>query len=134
MPSIPSCFFNNLTGDDRGVFELNGVPIGNAGYESGMGYMTLTDHGANVPYEFNGNYTSGTVTDGFILGEPNLLQVVINNTGSGIQGSPQDIGPSDGTDFGVQGTLVYGQVPEPATAALALSGIPALLLRRRRAA
>lgn len=119
----PILTFSNLTADDRVVLELNGVQIGNAGYSSGLGSMTLTDHGANNPYQFSGNDTSGTIKDGFIFGAPNLLQAIVNNTGNGINGSPSNISASDGTDFGMQGAIAYATVPEPATGAIALIGL-----------
>ena len=85
--------YYDLTADDRGVLELNGIPIGNAGYQTGLGSMTFTDGGSNVPYLFNGQFTSGSVSAGFILGAPNLLEAIVNNTRTGITGTPQNISP-----------------------------------------
>jgi hypothetical protein len=76
--------YANLSTDDRAVLELNGIPIGTAGYSTGLGSMTFTDGGPNVAYEFAGQFTSGSVAAGFIPGAPNLLQAIINNTRAGI--------------------------------------------------
>lgn len=124
--------YSSLNSDDRTVLELNGVPIGTAGYSSGLGSMTFTDGGPNVAYRFAGDFTGGTITGGFITGAPNLLQGIINNTGSGINGSPHNISPTDGTDFGVQGTITYAVAPEPNSVPLLMAGLMGLLARGQR--
>jgi len=125
--------YSGLNADDRTVLELNGVPIGTAGYSSGLGSMTFTDGGPNFPYEFAGDFTSGTITAGFIPGAPNLLQGIVNNTSTGINGSPRNISLGDGTDFGVQGTITYALVPEPSSLSLLVAGLMTLIARCRRA-
>ena len=128
----PVLTYSNLSADDRVVLELNGVPIGNAGKPNGgLGFMTLTDGGLNIPYQFTGDLTSGSATAGFIPGEPNLLEAIVNNTDAGIDGAPRDISPSDGTGLRLHGTLSYSVVPEPASLSVFLVGLLTLSRRRR---
>jgi hypothetical protein len=128
----PVLTYSNLSADDRVVLELNGVPIGNAGKPNGgLGFMTLSDGGPNIPYQFSGDLTSGSAAAGFIPSAPNLLEAIINNTDAGINGAPRDISTSDGTGFRLHGTLTYSAVPEPASLSVFLAGLLAVLPRRR---
>ena len=128
----PVLTYSDLSADDRVVLELNGAAIGNAAKGApGLGFMTLTDGGTNAPYQFGGDLTSGTVTSGFIPGVTNTLEAIINNTDAGLNGSPRDISPSDGTGLRLHGTVTYS-VPEPTSLALVVGGMLALLARHRR--
>jgi hypothetical protein len=132
--------FSGLFADDRAVLELNGTMIGNTD-QNGMvtGQMTLTDGGPNNTFNFT-DVTSGSITSGFNLGGANTLTIIVNNTGNGASGPPQDISGQDYTAGFLQGSLSYNTtgstVPEPRSAVLLAIGLAALalLVSRRRPA
>jgi hypothetical protein len=135
--------FSGLFADDRAVLELNGTMIGNTDQTgNGMvsGQMTLTDGGPNNTFNFT-EVTSGSITSGFNLGAANTLTIIVNNTGNGAFGPPQDISGQDYTVGFLQGSLSYNAtnpstVPEPRSAVLLAAGLGALALlaSRRRPA
>jgi len=127
--------FSALGADDRAVLELNGTTIGNEGINGpGAGSMSLTDT-ASTPYTFT-QVTSGTITSGLVVGT-NTLDLIVNNTGSGITGGLQALGAGL-TGAGFTGSVVltplFSGVPEPASFSYLLFGLAplALGLARRR--
>jgi hypothetical protein len=125
--------FSGLNADDRGVLELNGTIIGDAGGAApGDGYMTLTDGGTNQPFVFGGSSAEeGVVTTGFDLGTTNTLEVIVNNTQTGIYGSLTGGGY---TQAGLTGTLTYSTsaTPEPQSWFLIVGILVLLACVRRR--
>jgi hypothetical protein len=78
--------------DDRGVLQLNGVTVASTGiFGPGNGFMVLSLGGANNPYTFQyGNVGPfAAITSPFVEGL-NTLQIVVNDTGNGINGAPGD--------------------------------------------
>jgi hypothetical protein len=99
--------FDNLFADDRTVLTLNGAQIGNFGDNGpAAGMIVLTDGAPETPFTFT-NASSGTVTSGFTLGAVNTLEAIVNNTTGGITGQTAPLAGTNGTDFGVIGTLAY---------------------------
>jgi hypothetical protein len=99
-----------LYADDRAVVELNGKPIAATGINSpGVGNMTFSNGGPNDAYTFTTANSAKIdhVTTGFVTGE-NYLKVIVNNTGTGIVGTP--VPPLillNGTSFGLSARVVY---------------------------
>jgi hypothetical protein len=124
--------YSNFYADDRALITLNGNTIGGAGIINGhnnpnggpSGYMILTDGGPLTPYTFAGpdGSVSGSATSGFNIGGLNTLEVIVNNTQTGIYGPnlPFGGGPHDQTIFAMQGSISY--VPEPSACALVVIG------------
>ncbi len=78
--------FSSFQSDDRAVLELNGVIIGNSGNGApGLGSMQFMDGGTLQSFDFT-NAASGTITTGFNIGGVNALEVIVNNTGTGLTG------------------------------------------------
>jgi hypothetical protein len=128
-----SLIYPNFNADDRAVLELNGTTFA-SGPATGTGEMVLTDGGPNNPYTFLGN-TSGTINSGFNIGGLNTIEVIINNTGNGIQGPPQNVSGGDFTYFSFTGAVSYTagtSTPEPGSMGLAAGGLLYCLTRLRR--
>ena len=90
--------------DDRFVANLNGAAIANGGGDSpGVGQMQLTDPGTLIPYTFTGAGQKIVVKSGFITGT-NHIQLIVNNTNTGISGGLQGGGP---TLVNFQGKVTY---------------------------
>ena len=124
-----SLTYNNFFADDRAVLTLNGQVINATGIisiQGAPGSMVFADGGNPQPYSFNGSFSSGTVTSGFNIGGLNTIEVIVNNTGTGIYGSDRSISPGDTTFLGLSGTISYSPVPEPST--VAMLGVGILLL------
>ena len=124
-----SLSFAHLNADDRAVLELNGIVIGNTGNGApGNGSFGFTDGGTLQAFDFT-DQISGTITTGFLPGMQNSLVVIVNNTGSGIQGAVRTFeSSSDNTFFEVTGDIAYTTVPEPSAAILDWPGGAVLLL------
>jgi hypothetical protein len=112
----------DLAGDDRVVAELNGVVVGAAGiFGPGPGMFIFTPTGSQVPQDFSGEGGQGiTVTSPFVVGT-NTLELIVNNTGSGIYG-----GLGTGTTSIFFSGVVSSTTPEPAPWALMLIGFGAM--------
>jgi hypothetical protein len=138
--TLPAGFTNavltitSLTVDDRGVLQLNGTNISNAGiFGPGNGSMTFTPGGSNDPFTFTfGNGTQNLViTSGFVVGH-NDLDLIVNDTNNGIFGAPLSGGVNISSAF-LDASLTFdvattpparNGVPEPA--ALTLLGLALL--------
>jgi hypothetical protein len=95
--------------DDRAVLILNHVKITSVGTQAkGEGDMQFRDPGQNKPYDFQfiGGTVSFTDTTDLKPGH-NELEVIVNNTGSGIYGTIQPIGPQSPSSFGIDATVSY---------------------------
>jgi hypothetical protein len=129
--TLPAGFSNavlnitRLSIDDRGVVQLNGVDVDNAGiFGPGDGFLTRTPGGTNDPF----TYTRGngardvTITSGFVAGL-NSFRFLVNDTNNGIFGAPlASVNISGG---GIVATLTYDAapaIPEPATWAMMIGG------------
>jgi len=125
----------SLNADDRVVLYLNGnlVADGGLGIPAGgsiAGKMEFTDGGGDQPFTFDSNDSSGSGSDGFILGGTNTLFAIINNTGSGVTGTTKTyIGDGDGATFRLQGSVTYA--PEPTGMSMLLGGCLIALVRFR---
>jgi hypothetical protein len=113
-----SLVYSNLTADDRAVLMLNGAAIGATGTQttSGgtQGYMVFTDGGPLESYYFSGPdaTVSGSATSGFIVGDANVLQAIVNNTRDGVAGTTlRTLTTTDGTTFRVKGAVSYSLTP-----------------------
>ena len=114
--------FNNLTVDDRVVLELNGVIIGDAGFggttdSKGRMAFNLDAPLTETDFDFDGA-NSGTVTTGFTLGGENDLRLIVNNTNQGADLKAAAAGfqtSGDATLVGLNATVSFSAVPEPAT-------------------
>ena len=131
--------FSNLIADDRVVLYFNGNVIGDGGLGipasgSTLGKMELTDGGGDQPFTFDSTDSSGSGSNGFILGGVNTLVAVINNTGSGVAGSTKTFGgDGDAAGFRVQASVRFTPVPEPAGLSVLLgAGLVALVGRHAR--
>jgi hypothetical protein len=128
-----SLSFAGFSSDDRAVLEFNGVVIGDSGNgDPGSGNMTFTDGGALQPFNFT-NQVSGTITTGFNLGATNILEVIVNNTGTGILGATSTFtGTADNTFFKLSsGAITYSTaVPEPAPYASLTIGLGLMIIIR----
>jgi len=135
----PSLAISNFFADDRSILTLNGVVIANTGVNGpGAGSMVESDGSAPVAFTFT-NTSSDTVASDFVLGGVNSLEVVVNNTGGGIAADLADLGPSNGTNFGLNAALSYDSASVPLPASFG-SGLVTMLgvvgfgaLRRRTA-
>ncbi len=137
--SAPLLTVTSLIIDDRGVLQLNGTTITNAGiFGPGGGFMTFTPGGSNDPFTFTfGTGTQDlTVTTGFLPGV-NTLTVLVNDTTAGIYGAPLNSGVFiSRVEFA--GSVQFNQpdrtdVPEPATFGLLAASLVGLAVRRFRA-
>ena len=95
--------------DDRAVILLNHAKVTSVGtLANGEGDMQFHDPGHNKPYDFQ--FIAGAVsfTDTVDL-KPghNELEVIVNNTGNGIYGTIQPIGPRSPSSFGIEATVSY---------------------------
>lgn len=140
--SLPVGFTNasltlsSLTADDRGVLQLNGTNISNAGiFGPGLGAMTLTPGGPNNPFTFtNGNGAQNLViTSGFLTGL-NALSFIINDTNNGIFGVPLASGVNiSGASAAASVTFdsPVVAIPEPSTYVMLALGLFGLAVARR---
>lgn len=139
----PVLNIGNLYIDDRGVFELNDVIVSSTGiFGPGPGSMTFTPGGLNVPYVFAYGHGAGggigtqnlDVFGPFVTGL-NTIDILVNDTNSGIFGAPLTTGVNI-SDVHFSGTVTFTDgrvaVPEPATLALLGLGIFAIGAIRRR--
>ena len=137
--SAPVLTVTSLGIDDRGVLQLNGTTVTNAGiFGPGNGFMTFTAAGSNDPFTFTfGNGPQSiAVTTGFLPG-PNTLTVLVNDTNNGINGLPLATGVNI-SGFEFVGTVRFNErdpasVPEPATFGLLAASLLGLAWRRVRA-
>jgi hypothetical protein len=139
-----SLSFSSFQSDDRAVLELNPLSnatgpsnvIGNSGNGSaGIGQMQFTDRGTLQSFNFTTAGIpggSGTVTTGFIPGAVNILEVIVNNTGTGLTGATATFqNVSDKTYFKLNGTVTYTDGPEPSSMILFSVGAALLLAKKR---
>jgi hypothetical protein len=144
--SLPTGFSNasltieTLSVDDRGVLQLNGTNISNAGiFGPGNGFMTFTVGGPNNPFTFTfGNGVQNlVVTSGFLEGL-NELDLIVNDTNAGIGGAPLAGGVNisnatlDAFVTFTPGAPPVAGVPEPGSLALLGAALGAFGLSRRR--
>jgi hypothetical protein len=121
--------YSNFYADDRAVLMLNGNVIDSTGTTSAGSYvgdMVLTDGSAAVPYTFDGpdGQVSGTVSSGFNVGDVNTLEVILNNTGTGVAGTMEgNLAWNDGTGLAITGNVSFSVVPEPSVGAFSLLGV-----------
>jgi hypothetical protein len=142
--TLPAGFSNaslNITTfyiDDRGVLQLNGATVASTGiFGGGPGTMVFTSGGLEDPFTFqygnSGAFTS--ITTGFVTGL-NTLQVIVNDTGTGIVGTLGGGTPfPTGVIFAATVTYEVAQVPLGAASPLFTIGLGALGLlawRRKR--
>ncbi|HEY2586063.1 MAG TPA: hypothetical protein VGI81_09910 [Tepidisphaeraceae bacterium] len=103
----PTLMYSGLSADDRAVLFLNGKQIANVASDgAGSGTMALTTGGPGSPFTFTNN-TSGTITSGFNVGGANTLSAFINNTTGGRNGTLLPLVGTNGTDFGIAGTITF---------------------------
>jgi hypothetical protein len=121
--------YSNFFTDDRGVLMLNGNIINSTGGSSAgsyVGSMVLTDGSAAIPYTFNSpnGQVSGTATSGFNVGGLNTIEVILNNTSTGVVGTMEgNLSPFDGTAMGLTGNISFSAVPEPSIGAFGLMAL-----------
>jgi hypothetical protein len=116
--------WSDFYADDRAVLMLNGSTFA-SGPASGLGDMVLTDGGPDNPYTFLGN-TIGSITSGLNIGGVNTIDVIINNTGNGIHGPPQNVSGQDYTYFNFVGAVSYNSsatTPEPGSVVMTAAGL-----------
>lgn len=142
--TLPTGFSNaslsitSLSIDDRGILSLNGTQISDAGiFGPGAGSLTLSLGGPNNAYTYlHGNGAqSVTVTSGFLTGL-NTLEILVNDTNSGIFGEPLASGVNISSAF-LAASVSYDDeavvgVPEPGTIGLLGFGVLILAEIRRR--
>ena len=127
--------FGGLWANDRVVLTLNGIELGNAtfGGGTGAGLMRFEEDGPDLPYTFT-ETTSGVATNGFNIGDSNVLRMTVNNTGVDLAA------PTVGSAFFgdvtttnlATATLTFTAIPEPSSCyCLMLCGTWVLLRRRR---
>jgi hypothetical protein len=121
--------YSNFFADDRAVLVLNGNIIDSTGIPingSSIGSMVLTDGSAAIPYTFDSpnGLVSGTIASGFNAGGLNTIEIIINNTGTGVPGTMEgNLTPFDGTDAGIIGNVSFTVVPEPSIGAFGLMAL-----------
>ena len=123
--------------DDRGVVLLNGQIVASAGIGAPkLGSMRLTETGPNDPFFFQYSGSQQNILPiltGFNFGL-NTLELVINNTGSGISGDIRAGGPS-AVRFDAKVSYTSGSaVPGPLAGAglVPLLGLAGAWFARRR--
>jgi hypothetical protein len=126
----------NFYADDRGVVQLNGTIVDNAGiFGPGNGSLTLAPGGSNDPFTYTrGNGARNVViSTGFVAGL-NSFRTLVNDTNNGIFGAPLPGGVNlSGTGIEASITFDVGPaVPEPATWAMMLGGFGLLGAAARR--
>jgi hypothetical protein len=128
-----SFHYSNFFADDRAVLKLNGNILNATGVPWGQGQMVMTLGGPLLdysPFTFPNGSASGTAVTGFILGGQNAIELIVNNTYSGVTGPLVGIA-SDRTDVGLLGTITY-TVPEPSSVVLFGVGLLGMIRALRR--
>jgi hypothetical protein len=135
-----SANFSGLTADDRTVLELGPTALGNESISgAGAGVMYFTS-GTSSAYNFT-QVTSGDFSSSLAAGGNYTLELLVNNTGTGVNGDPERTfqTASDATAVTLSGSITYTAatgVPEPTSLSYLLIGAIPLALgfaRRRRA-
>ena len=105
-----SLTFSGFFANDRGRLFLNGNEIGNVDHlgATGNGVFRMVENGSDDPFTFT-NITNGTINSGFLLGQANVLTIVVNNTGeASISASTMTFKTgSDATNAFVDATLQF---------------------------
>ena len=117
----PSLTITDLNIDDRGVLQLNGVTVDSAGiFGPGTTTIVLTPGGPAVPQSYAANGPRNVVvTTGFVAGT-NSLNIIVNDTNSGINGVPLPGGVN------ISGTSLVATLQYDIAAAVIPSVIPTL--------
>ena len=126
--------FSDFYANDRGLLRLNGVEIGNVDHlgATGNGLFKKSEGGADEPFVFTG-HTSGSVDTGFLIGQNNILEILVNNTGEIPISAPTRTFDSagDATTAFLNASVTFTAVPEPTSGILFAGGALLLLIRRR---
>lgn len=105
--------FSDLWADDRVVLQLNGTDIGNFFLLTtpGTGVIALPPGPPDVAFTFT-HQTSGVVSSGFLIGQDNVVRMIVNNTGWSNLAAPTCgfKSTTDNTAAGLIGTVTYSLV------------------------
>ncbi len=127
--------FSDFYANDRGLLRLNGVEIGNVDHRDGTGngLFKYSQSGADQPFVFTG-LTDGSVDSGFLFGQNNSLEILVNNTGEISISAPTRTFDSDGdaTTAFLDASVTFTAIPEP-TSGIPIAGVAlAMAISRRR--
>ena len=126
--------FSDFYANDRGLLRLNGVEVGNVDHlgATGTGVFKKSQIGNDESFEFTG-LDAGSINSGFLLGQTNVLEIVINNTGDIPITAPTMTfdGTGDATTAFINASVSFTAIPEP-SCGFGLSCLAVIALTKRR--
>jgi len=127
--------FSDFYANDRGLLRLNGVEIGNVDHlgATGNGVFKRSQSGVDEPFTITG-LKDGSVAAGFLLGEINVLEILVNNTGEiAISAPTRTFGSDiDATTAFLNASVTFTAVPEPTAGILLTTSVLILSAMHRR--